>query len=99
MTPGVVFLLMRRTHFFRSAASFRAWLARHHQKSRELIVGFYTVKSGITSITYPEALDEALCVGWIDGIRRRLSPESYSIRFTPRNEGTHWSRVNIDRVG
>ena len=84
--------------FFKTAAAFRAWLARHHASATELLVGFHKVGSGRKSITYQEALDEALAFGWIDGVRRRLDDESYSIRFTPRKPTSIWSAVNIKRV-
>ena len=81
--------------FFERPALFRAWLARHHATSRELIVGFHKVGSGRASITYPQALDEALCFGWIDGLRRGLDATSYTIRFTPRRKDSIWSAVNL----
>lgn len=85
--------------FFKSAADFRDWLARHHADARELLMGFYRKESGRGGITYPEALDEALSFGWIDGVRKRIDAESYTIRFTPRKPGSIWSAVNIQRVG
>ena len=85
--------------FFQSAADFRDWLARHHATARELLVGFYRKESGRGGITYPEALDEALAFGWIDGVRKRIDAEAYTIRFTPRKPGSTWSAVNIKRVG
>jgi len=81
--------------FFRSAAEFRRWLARNHRKASEVLVGFYKKSSGKPSITYHEALDEALCVGWIDGVRRSRDAESYEQRFTPRKPRSYWSHVNI----
>jgi len=84
--------------FFPSAAAFRAWLERHHHDGAELLVGFYKVGSGQPSLTYPEALDEALCYGWIDGVRRRRDATSYTIRFTPRHRGSIWSTVNLRHV-
>lgn len=84
--------------YFRSSAEFRRWLVRHHDKERELVVGFYKKASGEPSITYPEALDEALCFGWIDGVRRSVDERRYSQRFTPRRPRSHWSAVNIRRV-
>jgi uncharacterized protein YdeI (YjbR/CyaY-like superfamily) len=84
--------------YFASAAAFRGWLAAHHTKERELLVGFYHVGSGKGGITYPEARDEALCFGWIDGVRRNFDTNSYVIRFTPRKPGSNWSAVNIGRV-
>ena len=83
--------------FFRSASDLRSWLASHHDKSEELIVGFYR-KGPEEGLTYAEALDEALCFGWIDGLRKKFDAQSYTIRFTPRRPGSVWSKVNIKRV-
>jgi uncharacterized protein YdeI (YjbR/CyaY-like superfamily) len=85
--------------FFRTADVFREWLARHHATKTELLVGFFKKGSGKPSITYPEALDEALAIGWIDGVRRSLTDDSYTIRFSPRTARSIWSNVNIKRVG
>jgi uncharacterized protein YdeI (YjbR/CyaY-like superfamily) len=84
--------------FFRSSAEFRAWLEKNHSYETELLVGFYRKESGKAGITYPEALDEALCLGWIDGVRKRLDDASYTVRFTPRKPGSIWSAVNTRRV-
>ena len=84
--------------FFRSAEAFRRWLQGHHASAPELLVGFYKTGSGKPSITWPESVDEALCFGWIDGIRRRVDDVSYTIRFTPRKPGSIWSAVNIKRM-
>ncbi|MCM2314297.1 MAG: YdeI/OmpD-associated family protein [Thermoanaerobaculia bacterium] len=84
--------------FFKTAAKFRAWLERHGATESELVVGFYKRGSGRPSITWPESVDEALCFGWIDGIRRRLDDVSYTIRFTPRRAGSVWSAINVDKV-
>jgi uncharacterized protein YdeI (YjbR/CyaY-like superfamily) len=84
--------------FFSTPALFRAWLKKHHKSESELIVGFYKVKSGKPSITWPESVDEALCVGWIDAIRRGIDDESYSIRFTKRKPKCICSAVNIKRA-
>ena len=84
--------------FFASPAAFRQWLRKHHATARELWVGFYKKNSGKPSITWPESVDEALCVGWIDGIRKRVDEESYMIRFTPRRRGSIWSAINIRRA-
>jgi uncharacterized protein YdeI (YjbR/CyaY-like superfamily) len=84
--------------YFKTAPDFRAWLERHHASSRELLVGFHKVGSGKPSITYPEALDEALCFGWIDGRRTSLGATSYTIRFTPRRKDSIWSAVNLRHV-
>jgi uncharacterized protein YdeI (YjbR/CyaY-like superfamily) len=84
--------------FFATPADFRAWLERHHESHSELIVGFHKRGSGRPSITWPEAVDQALCFGWIDGVRRRIDDTSYSIRFTPRKARSTWSAVNIKRM-
>jgi uncharacterized protein YdeI (YjbR/CyaY-like superfamily) len=84
--------------FFRTPADFRRWLTKHHATARELWVGYYKKESGRPSITWPQSVDEALCVGWIDGVRRRLDDESYAIRFSPRRKGSIWSTVNIKRA-
>ena len=84
--------------FFATPNDFRKWLAANHEKAQELWVGFHKKKSGRPSITWPESVDEALCVGWIDGIRKGLGEESYAIRFTPRKAQSTWSAVNIARV-
>jgi uncharacterized protein YdeI (YjbR/CyaY-like superfamily) len=84
--------------YFGSPAEFRRWLARHHASERELLVGFHKVGSGTPGMTWPESVDEALCVGWIDGVRRRVDDQRYTIRFTPRRPGSTWSAVNIARV-
>jgi uncharacterized protein YdeI (YjbR/CyaY-like superfamily) len=85
--------------YFPTPADFRAWLDEHHATARELLVGFYKTGSGMPSITWPESVDEALCFGWIDGVRKRVDDRSYTIRFTPRKAGSVWSAVNIRRVG
>ena len=87
-----------RPTFFKTAASFREWLEQNHAIASELLVGFYKKGSGKPSITWPESVDQALCFGWIDGIRRRIDDVSYSIRFTPRRRGSIWSAVNIRRA-
>lgn len=87
-----------RPTFFRSAAAFRGWLARHHGSEKELLVGFHKVATGRRSMTYKEAVDEAVSFGWIDGVRRGLDDASYTIRFTPRKPTSIWSAVNIERV-
>jgi uncharacterized protein YdeI (YjbR/CyaY-like superfamily) len=84
--------------FFETPADFRSWLEKHHGRADELLVGFYKKESGKPSITWPESVDEALCFGWIDGIRRRIDDIRYSIRFTPRRRGSIWSKVNTRRV-
>ena len=84
--------------FFESAEHFRAWLEDHHRAAKELIVGFRKVGTGLPSMTWPESLDEALCFGWIDGVRKRIDAASYLIRFTPRRAGSIWSLVNLAKV-
>ena len=84
--------------FFKSPADFRRWLAKNHDRETELLVGFYKKDSGIPSITWPESVDEALCYGWIDGVRHSLDADRYTIRFTPRKKGSVWSTVNVNRV-
>jgi uncharacterized protein YdeI (YjbR/CyaY-like superfamily) len=84
--------------FFETPNAFRKWLARNHDKTGELLVGFYKRDSGRKSITWPESVDCALSYGWIDGVRKRIDDESYTIRFTPRRKGSIWSAINIKRV-
>lgn len=81
--------------FFKSPSAFRKWLAGNHTRAKELWVGFYKKSSGKPSITWPESVDEALCFGWIDGLRKTIDEESYKIRFTPRKPNSIWSAVNI----
>jgi uncharacterized protein YdeI (YjbR/CyaY-like superfamily) len=83
--------------FFPTEADFRAWLAAHHETAPELLVGFRKKASGKPSIDWPQARDQALCYGWIDGVRKSLGGESYTIRFTPRRRGSIWSDVNVAR--
>lgn len=84
--------------FFATAADFRAWLEANHATAGELWVGYYKKGSGRPSISWPEAVDQALCYGWIDGIRKSLDENSYTNRFTPRRKGSNWSAVNIRRA-
>jgi uncharacterized protein YdeI (YjbR/CyaY-like superfamily) len=84
--------------FFPTPAAFRKWLETNHPSATELLVGFYKKDSGKPSITWPESVDQALCFGWIDGVRRRIDDVSYSIRFTPRKQISNWSAINIARV-
>lgn len=85
--------------FFENPDAFRGWLAANHATAGELWVGYYKKAAGRPSLTWPESVDQALCYGWIDGIRKRIDDESYTIRFTPRRPGSIWSEVNIKRVG
>lgn len=87
-----------KPRFFESAAEFRRWLDKRHADEDALLVGFYRKKVG-RGLTYQEALDVALCFGWIDGVRTRLNEDAYTIRFTPRRPGSIWSAVNIRRAG
>lgn len=90
---------MTKPRFFATPEAFRTWLEKHHATEKELLVGFYKKDSGKKSITWPESVDEALCVGWIDGVRKTIDDISYTIRFTPRTVKSKWSAVNIKRVG
>lgn len=83
--------------FFPRPEDLRKWFEKNHQSKKELQVGYYKIGSGKASITWPQSVDQALCFGWIDGIRHSLNDESYTIRFTPRKERSHWSNVNIKR--
>ena len=87
-----------KPRFFANPEDFRAWLAENHASATELLVGFHKKGSGKPSIDWPQSVDEALCFGWIDGVRRSLGEESYTIRVTPRRAGSTWSSVNIRRV-
>ena len=84
--------------FFATPAVFRAWLETNHAVEAELLVGYYKRGSGRPSITWPESVDEALCFGWIDGVRHSIDVEAYSIRFTPRRPTSIWSAINVARV-
>jgi uncharacterized protein YdeI (YjbR/CyaY-like superfamily) len=87
-----------KPRYFATPEKFRAWLARHHASAPELLVGFHKKDTGKPSIDWPQSVDEALCFGWIDGVRRSLGATSYTIRFTPRRPGSIWSSINIRRV-
>lgn len=84
--------------YFRDAAAFRRWLEKHHAAAAELWVGFYKKGATRRGITYAEAVDEALCFGWIDGVRNGIDAERYTNRFTPRRPRSNWSDVNTRRV-
>lgn len=84
--------------FFSTPSDFRSWLAKCHDSAEEIWVGYYKKDSGIPSITWPQSVDEALCFGWIDGIRKSVDEKSYTIRFTPRRAKSIWSAINIKRV-
>jgi uncharacterized protein YdeI (YjbR/CyaY-like superfamily) len=84
--------------FFPNQAKFRMWLEENHKKETELLVGFYKADSGKANMTWSQSVDEALCFGWIDGVRRSIDKDSYCIRFTPRRPSSTWSSVNIKKV-
>ena len=84
--------------FFATPAEFREWLEQNHDSASELLIGFHKKASGKKSITYAEALDEALCFGWIDGVRKKLNETSYVQRFTPRKPRSIWSNINVEHV-
>lgn len=84
--------------YFRSGAEFRAWLDDHHEEAKELLLGFHKVGAEERGIAYGEALDEALCYGWIDGLRKRVDDDRFTIRFTPRKAKSTWSLVNVEKM-
>jgi uncharacterized protein YdeI (YjbR/CyaY-like superfamily) len=84
--------------FFAAPSEFRSWLEENHERAGELLVGFHKKATGKPTMTWPESVDEALCFGWIDGVRRSLGPNAYTIRFTPRKPRSTWSAVNIARA-
>jgi uncharacterized protein YdeI (YjbR/CyaY-like superfamily) len=96
--PGSKTAPARKPTFFATPAKFRAWLEIHHSTAKELLVGFYKRESGKPSLTWPESVGEALCFGWIDGVRRSFGDEAYTIRFTPRRPKSIWSAINVDKV-
>ena len=100
MRGGIIFPVPtpKNVKYFKTPADLRKWFAANAGKAEELWVGFYKKETGKPSITWPESIDEALCVGWIDGIRKRVDDDSYTIRFTPRRKNSIWSAVNIRRV-
>lgn len=85
-------------HFFKNSAEFRKWLIKNHEHESELLVGYYKVDSGLPSMTWSESVDQALCFGWIDGIRRSIDDKSYCIRFTPRKPTSIWSAINLKKI-
>ena len=87
----------KQPRFFPTAADFRGWLEANHETAPELLVGFWKKGSGKPSVDWPQARDQALCFGWIDGVRKSLGEEAYTIRFTPRRKGSIWSKVNLER--
>jgi uncharacterized protein YdeI (YjbR/CyaY-like superfamily) len=84
--------------YFANAAEFRAWLGKHHANAKELVVGFHKRATAKPSMTWNESVDEALCFGWIDGVRRSVDDQRYTIRFTPRRARSTWSNKNIARM-
>lgn len=84
--------------YFEDQLKFREWLENNHDKETELLVGFYKVKSGIPSLSWTESVDQALCFGWIDGVRKSIDKHSYCIRFTPRKPNSNWSAINIKKI-
>jgi uncharacterized protein YdeI (YjbR/CyaY-like superfamily) len=86
------------TTFFPTPDDLRKWFTEHHEREQEVWVGYYKKASGKPSITWPESVDQAICFGWIDGIRKTIDENSYKIRFTPRKKGSIWSKVNIDKA-
>src|SRR5438105_8380169 len=84
--------------YFEGPAAWRRWLSRHHAREQELWVGFHKRATGKPSLTWPQSVDEALCFGWIDGVRRRVDDDRYMIRFTPRKPTSKWSLINVGRV-
>jgi len=84
--------------YFDSAAAFRTWLVAHHEDRDELVVGFYKAGTGEPTLSWSESVDQALCFGWIDGVRRRVDARRYTIRFTPRRARSIWSKINVAKV-
>lgn len=85
--------------FFAKQSDFRKWLEKNHKTEIELLVGFYKVGSGKPSMTWSQSVDEALCFGWIDGVRKSIDKDSYQIRFTPRRQTSIWSAINVHKIG
>ena len=88
---------MSEPTFFATEADFRGWLETNHQTAPELLVGFWKKATGKPSIDWPQGRDQALCFGWIDGHRKSLGDDAYTIRFTPRRKGSIWSKINVER--
>jgi uncharacterized protein YdeI (YjbR/CyaY-like superfamily) len=97
-TPSVARAVQASPRFFATAVRFRWWLSRHAATRTELTVGFYKASSGKPSLSWAESVDEALCYGWIDGVRKRIDDSAYQIRFTLRKRGSIWSTVNIAKI-
>lgn len=88
---------MKKNIFFKSPSDLRKWFEKNHETEKELFVGFYKVHTKKPTITWSQSVDQAICFGWIDGIRRSIDDESYQIRFTPRNPRSNWSEINIEK--
>ncbi len=84
--------------FFRTPPELRRWFRAEHDKAKEIWIGFYKKDSGLIAVTYAEALDQALCFGWIDGIRKKVDGDSYANRFTPRRPKSNWSKLNVSHA-
>ncbi|MBP6871261.1 MAG: YdeI/OmpD-associated family protein [Bacteroidales bacterium] len=84
--------------FFKTQDDFRRWLESNYEKETELVVGYYKMDSGKPSMSWSQSVDQALCFGWIDGVRRSIDKESYCIRFTPRRSNSNWSAINIKKI-
>jgi uncharacterized protein YdeI (YjbR/CyaY-like superfamily) len=91
-------IIKKQPIYFATQTEFREWLEENHNKETELFVGYYKVGSGRQSMTWSESVDQAICFGWIDGIRKSIDEESYCIRFTPRKPKSIWSAINIKKV-
>lgn len=89
---------MKKPVFFATQSELREWFEKHHQTESEVWIGYYKKATGIPSIDWSQSVDEAICFGWIDGLRRSIDEASYKIRFTPRNPKSHWSAVNLAKV-
>jgi len=89
---------MKKPVFFTDARKFRQWLKKNHANSEELLVGYHKKRTGKKSINWSDSVDQALCFGWIDGVRRSINEESYCIRFTPRRPGSNWSDINLEKI-
>lgn len=89
---------MDKPLYFETPSVLKDWFAEHHARAPMLLLGYWKVGSGRPSVSWPESVDEALCVGWIDGLRKRIDEHRYTIRFTPRRPGSVWSQVNVQRV-
>lgn len=98
LPPATAVTPLPAPQFFATAVEFRQWLQVNAAAAEALLVGFYKVGSGRPSLSWPESVDEALCFGWIDGVRKRIDEHAYSIRFTPRKPGSIWSAINIAKV-